>query len=113
MLEVFMMLRDSFVMWLTERESGSLMRAGGIRGEHLEVVHGRWLRSLKELRPHLVSLVDCFLVRDGLLMSTLGHSEGGIYERIMDHVVQKNPTAGKDSYAGFEKYIRPMLKPKI
>ena len=76
-------------------------------------MHSRWLKSLSELRPHLVTLVDSFIIRDGLLSSTIGHSEGGIYERIMDHVKNKNPTAGTVSYSGFEKYIRPMLKPKL
>ena len=33
--EIFTILRDSFVAWLTERESGSLMRAGGIKSQHL------------------------------------------------------------------------------
>ena len=60
-----------------------------------------------------MNIVDSFLIRDGLLMSTIGHSKGGIYKRIMHHVTQKNPTAGKDSYDGFEKHIRPMLKPKL
>ncbi len=100
--KIFVLLRDTFITWLVERESGSLLQAGGIVTEQLERIHHRWLDTLKQLRPNLITIVDAFMIRDGMLVSTLGHSKGGIYERIMHHVKENNPTAGKDSYEGFE-----------
>ena len=42
-----------------------------------------WLNTFKIIREHAVNLVDGFGIRDGMLQSTLGHSEGGVYERIL------------------------------
>ncbi len=72
-----------------------------------------WHSTMVQLRPHAVNLVDGFGIRDGLLQSTLGHSEGGVYERIMDHVKNKNPTASMKKYPGFDTYLKPLLKPKL
>ena len=110
---VFELLEDQFVTWLMKRESGSLLRSGGVSAEQMEEVDHRWLETTKALRRNLVTLVDAFMTRDGLLMSTIGHSEGGVYQRIMEHVKGKNPTAGVQSYEGFEADIRPLLRAKL
>lgn len=72
-----------------------------------------WLNTFKIIREHAVNLVDGFGIRDGMLQSTLGHSEGGVYERILAHVQHSNPTAGMKEYPGFAKYVRPLLRAKL
>ena len=99
--------------WLINRECGSLLCAGFFNPDHISAYHQIWLDSLEKIRPHAVNIVDSFGIRDGLLQSTIGHSEGGIYERIMDHVLHNNPTASMERYPGFDKYIWPILKPKL
>lgn len=71
--DVFGYLRDQFTSWLAKRETGSLLASGALSAENMEQIHNAWVKSLSDIRPHAVAIVDSFGIRPGLLQSNLGH----------------------------------------
>ena len=79
----------------------------------MEQVHLAWVKSLSDIRPHAVTIVDSFSIRPGMLQSNIGHEDGGIYEKMMHHVKYDTPTSHLKKYPGFDKYLKPLLAPKL
>jgi acyl-CoA oxidase len=63
---------------------------------------------LQEIRPDCVSLVDAFDYTDSVLRSTIGRSDGNVYEALFD-AAQKSTLNLTDPFDGYEKYLKPHL----
>lgn len=71
------------------------------------------LRSLySQVRPNAIALVDAYNYTDHYLGSVLGRSDGNVYPKLYEEA-WKDPLNDSVVPAGFEEYIRPMLKQQL
>ena len=72
-----------------------------------------WLEELLALiRPNAVSIVDSFDIRDEVLGSTLGASDGRVYERLFEEA-SKSPLNSEPVNKSFKLYLKPFLKASL
>jgi len=63
---------------------------------------------LNVLRPDAVALVDAFDFPDNVLNSTIGRSDGNVYEALYNAAI-KSPLNQADPFVGYDEYLRPHL----
>ncbi|CAB3239679.1 unnamed protein product [Arctia plantaginis] len=67
---------------------------------------------LGKIRPNAVGLVDAFDFRDEILNSTLGASDGRVYERLIEEVL-KSPLNAEPVNQSFHKFLKPLMQGKL
>jgi acyl-CoA oxidase len=74
----------------------------------LRLIRGAISRLLDELRPECVALVDAFDIPDRVLNSTIGRSDGNVYEALYE-AAKKSSLNLRDPFDGYEEVLRPKL----
>ncbi|KAJ8736601.1 hypothetical protein PYW08_007257 [Mythimna loreyi] len=99
------------VYWTLER-LGDLLQYTSI--SNADVIHLRsWYEELlRKIRPNTIGLVDAFDIIDELLQSTLGASDGRVYERLMEEAL-KSPLNAEPVNQSFHKYLKPFMQGKL
>jgi len=65
------------------------------------------VEAMERLRSNAIALVDAFDIPDRILNSTIGRSDGNVYEALYEHA-KRNPLNAKIPFEGYE-YLRPHL----
>lgn len=65
-----------------------------------------------QVRPNAIALVDAYNYTDHYLGSVLGRYDGNVYPKLYEEA-WKDPLNDSVVPAGFEEYIRPMLKQQL
>jgi len=68
-----------------------LLMTGLLAPEQLKECNAAFLKCLGEIRPHAVKLVDAWAIPDFLLDSSLGRSDGKVYEDLWERAHRQNP----------------------
>ena len=76
----------------------------------VEMILSSILSLFNDLRPHMLKLAEAFSFPDFVLNSTLGHSDGRAYERLLEW--SKQSILNDDEWKSdvFQKYIKPVLE---
>lgn len=91
---------------------GDFLRSGALTPADLSALEVEQAALLSALRPDAVSLVDSFDIHDRILDSTLGCSDGNVYERMFEEA-KKSPLNQKDVPDAYYKYLRPLMKANL
>ncbi|RKP17961.1 acyl-CoA oxidase [Rozella allomycis CSF55] len=75
-------VKDLYVLYTIEKESGDFLCDGFMTCAQLELVRNKVRFLLKELQSDVIGLVDAFDFPDYLLHSALGKYDGNVYETI-------------------------------
>eukprot|EP01089_Gocevia_fonbrunei_P017051 TRINITY_DN5438_c0_g1_i4.p1 TRINITY_DN5438_c0_g1~~TRINITY_DN5438_c0_g1_i4.p1 ORF type:complete len:416 (-),score=97.17 TRINITY_DN5438_c0_g1_i4:40-1287(-) len=67
---------------------------------------------LEDLRKNVVGLVDAFDIPDRVLNSTIGRSDGNIYEALFESA-RKSGLNKKEVFDGYNEYLKPHLDPEF
>ncbi|KAK0541646.1 hypothetical protein OC845_006958, partial [Tilletia horrida] len=76
-------------------EGADFLACGFIDREQFALLRGTVQKTLAELRPNAVALVDSFAIPDYLLNSALGRSDGKVYESLFDFALREPLNAVK------------------
>jgi hypothetical protein len=73
---------------------------------------------LAELRPDGVAIVDAFDIPDRVLNSTLGRSDGNVYESLYMHALTSELNTGigegnTEPFDGLAEHLKPHLDPEF
>jgi len=63
---------------------------------------------MSELRPDVIALTDSFDLTDSILNSSIGSSDGNVYEKLFKEAT-KSVLNRVDPFEGYEKQLRPHL----
>jgi len=63
---------------------------------------------MESIRPNVIALVDAFDFADNTLGSTIGRSDGNVYEALYETAL-KAPLNQKDPFDGYKEYLQPHL----
>jgi len=74
----------------------------------IKIIRNAIISLLNLLRPDAISLVDAFDIPDRVLSSTLGRSDGNVYEALFE-AVKSSPLNQSDPFVGYEQVLRPHL----
>ncbi|XP_041975186.1 probable peroxisomal acyl-coenzyme A oxidase 1 [Aricia agestis] len=109
---VMRQLADLYAVYWTLENLGDLLQVTCMNGADVQHLRSWYEDLLEQLRPNAVGLVDAFDIDDRILGSTLGASDGRVYERLMEEA-QKSPLNQEPVNYTFEKYLKPFLKGKL
>jgi acyl-CoA oxidase len=73
-----------FALHTISQEGAEFMASGYISARQYELIKQEVMSLLREIRPNAVALVDSFKFPDYLLNSSLGRSDGKVYEDMTD-----------------------------
>ncbi|KAE8209599.1 hypothetical protein CF327_g6434 [Tilletia walkeri] len=76
-------------------EGADFLASGFINPEQFALLRSTVQKSMAELRPNAVALVDSFALPDYLLNSVLGRSDGKVYESLFDFALREPLNAVK------------------
>jgi len=65
-------------------------------------------KVMDKLRPNAIALVDAFEFADNSLGSTIGRSDGNVYEALYS-VALRSPLNQTDPFDGYKEYLQPYL----
>ncbi|XP_075992747.1 acyl-coenzyme A oxidase 1-like [Anticarsia gemmatalis] len=99
------------VYWALEK-LGDLLEHTSISKSDVEYLWSWFERSLSNIRPNAVGLVDSFDIDDVFLQSTLGAYDGRVYERLMAEAL-KSPLNAEPVNQSFHKYLKPFMQAKL
>ncbi|KAI9146271.1 acyl-CoA dehydrogenase/oxidase [Paraphysoderma sedebokerense] len=110
---VMKLVNDVFAMHSIEKCMGDFTEDG-----YLNYDQATWLRealkqSLGDMLKDAVALVDAWDFSDYELDSTLGRSDGKVYEALFERALADPVNQGQNGKAialGYEQYIKPLLK---
>jgi len=95
MSNLYRLLSTSWIL----QNSAEFLRYGNLTFEHLDQLRQDRDQLLTLIRPNAVGLVDAFDIRDDVLQSTLGCSDGWVYHRLFQAArwsgenMKRTPTA--------------------
>ncbi|CAO2656682.1 Nn.00g054850.m01.CDS01 [Neocucurbitaria sp. VM-36] len=72
-------------------ESSSFLASGACTMSQTQLVNARVMELISEIRPHAVRLVDAWKLPDWQLDSSLGRSDGKVYEDLFYRASELNP----------------------
>ena len=72
------------------------------------LVKGAVVKLLDDLRPNALALVDAFDFPDRVLCSTIGRSDGMVYEALFEQA-KKSTLNKREVFDGYEEVLRPRL----
>ncbi|KAK0541787.1 hypothetical protein OC845_006895 [Tilletia horrida] len=76
-------------------EGADFLACGFIDREQFALLRATVQKTLAELRPNAVALVDSFAIPDYVLNSALGRSDGKVYESLFDFALREPLNAVK------------------
>ena len=88
------------------------MLGGFVDGNAFEDVRQWMYQQTEIIRPQILNLAEAFDFTDSNLNSTIGHSDGRVYERLYDAALS-SPLNRKDKYKGFDEYLGPYTRAKL
>jgi len=94
-------------------DSSALYECGYFEKDHLTYVKENLEVKLKEIRPQILPLIECWSHPDNVLNSALGRYDGNVYETLFDWSKNKNPLNKQDKLPGFNEHIKPLLSSKL
>ncbi|OBT71134.1 hypothetical protein VF21_09555 [Pseudogymnoascus sp. 05NY08] len=80
-----------FALTNIEDDGLAFMRSGAMTQQQLNAIPRRVLGLMRYIRPHAVRLVDSWAIPDYLLDSSLGRSDGNVYEDMFNRAHRLNP----------------------
>lgn len=81
-----------YALHTLEREAAEFYASGAITTLQVSLVQSKAvLKLLDEIRPHAVNLVDAWKFPDWQLDSSLGRSDGKVYEDLFHRASEENP----------------------
>ncbi|CAB3239676.1 unnamed protein product [Arctia plantaginis] len=99
------------IYWALEK-LGDLLLFTSISERDVQQLQSTYEGLLGKIRPNAVGLVDAFDFRDEILNSTLGVSDGRVYERLMEEAL-KSPLNAEPVNQSFHKYLKPFMQGKL
>ncbi|KAL0088744.1 acyl-CoA dehydrogenase/oxidase C-terminal [Phycomyces blakesleeanus] len=97
-----------FCLSTMEQEVADFLTSGYLSPSQSLLVRQQTIKTLKDIRPEAVALVDAFALPDYLLNSALGENEGRVYER-MAEMTEKEPLNRSEVIDGYEEFILPLV----
>jgi len=82
--------------------------AGILSLTHIQMIQSAVEELLTRLRPNALALVDAFDIPDRVLNSTLGRSDGKVYEALYQ-AAKKSPLNSVEPFDGYQEFLRPLL----
>lgn len=90
--EVLRKLFRLYALYTVEREAADFYASGTVTVRQITLTRTKSVLSLlDDIRPHAVSLVDAWKIPDWVLDSSLGRSDGKVYEDLFRRASQENP----------------------
>ncbi|QKX63260.1 uncharacterized protein TRUGW13939_10429 [Talaromyces rugulosus] len=81
-----------YALYTLEREAADFYASGAVTVRQITLTRTKAvLALLDDIRPHAVSLVDAWKIPDWVLDSSLGRSDGKVYEDLFHRASQQNP----------------------
>ncbi|CRG87873.1 acyl-CoA oxidase [Talaromyces islandicus] len=81
-----------YALYTLEREAADFYASGAVTVRQITLTRTKAvLALLDDIRPHAVSLVDAWQIPDWVLDSSLGRSDGKVYEDLFRRASQENP----------------------
>lgn len=77
-----------FACHTMETEGAEFLASGYVDGKQFALLSNKVQELLAEIRPQAIALVDGFALPDFLLASSLGRSDGQVYEALFDFAVR-------------------------
>ncbi|KAH8304624.1 hypothetical protein KR018_003721, partial [Drosophila ironensis] len=105
-------LVELFILDTFLRQGGAVLRWNAISGTQLRLVERRFEQLLAQLRPNALAIVDGFDFHDRVLGSSLGCSDGRVYERLMEEA-RRNPLNAEPVNSSFQSHLLPMMRGKL
>ncbi|EPQ32450.1 uncharacterized protein PFL1_00646 [Pseudozyma flocculosa PF-1] len=84
-----------FACHTMEQEGADFLASGYIDGAQFHLLGSKVQEIMAELRPNAIALVDSFAVPDYLLNSSLGRSDGNVYEALFDFAIREPLNSAK------------------
>jgi len=110
---VMKLVCDVYILTRVERNIGDYTEDGYLNYQQATWCREAVKKALSDMIPEAVGLVDAWEFSDFELNSTLGRSDGKVYEAIFEATLSDPVNQGKNGKAislGYEEYIRPILK---
>eukprot|EP01096_Ripella_sp_DP13-Kostka_P008124 TRINITY_DN301_c0_g2_i3.p1 TRINITY_DN301_c0_g2~~TRINITY_DN301_c0_g2_i3.p1 ORF type:complete len:1349 (-),score=671.96 TRINITY_DN301_c0_g2_i3:116-4162(-) len=82
--------------------------AGIIEASQLRLAWDAIKVLMEEIRPDAIALTDAFDIPDRVLCSTIGSSDGNVYEALYE-AAKRSPLNQVPVFEGYEEYLRPHL----
>ncbi|KAI0226240.1 hypothetical protein L0F63_003960 [Massospora cicadina] len=110
-LTVYRWLALTYALSCVDKASGDFLETSSITPAQISMLRQALLQAYRQLRPELALLADSFHLSDAYLASALGSSDGRVYERLVDSVMQNpfNHVVEGEAVLGYNKYIRPLV----
>ncbi|KAH8701557.1 acyl-CoA dehydrogenase/oxidase [Talaromyces proteolyticus] len=90
--EVLRKLFRLYALHTLEREAADFYSSGAVTVRQITLTRTKAVLSLlDDIRPHAVRLVDAWQIPDWVLDSSLGRSDGAVYEDLFRRASQENP----------------------
>jgi acyl-CoA oxidase len=81
-----------YALHTLEREAAEFFSSGAVTVRQITLTRSTAvMKLLDEIRPHAISLVDAWAIPDWQLDSSLGRSDGKVYEDLFRRASQENP----------------------
>lgn len=81
-----------YALHTLEREAAEFFSSGAVTVRQITLTRTKAVMNLlDEIRPHAISLVDAWAIPDWQLDSSLGRSDGKVYEDLFRRASQENP----------------------
>jgi acyl-CoA oxidase len=84
-------LFELYALHTLSTESSSFITSGACTIEQTQLVKKRVMQLMEEIRPHAIRLVDAWKLPDWQLNSSLGRSDGKVYEDLFHRANDLNP----------------------
>lgn len=89
----------------------SLHVCGYFNHEQSQHLREYYKRTLTELWPHVLNIIESYFHTDNVLNSAIGNSYGDIYEQQLEWA--KNSKLNKKGVPSFDKYMKPFYTSKL
>lgn len=83
-----------------------------INSDGIEKLQEQLEKALKKLKNNAIGIVDGFDIPDSVLGSTLGASDGNVYERLLA-AAKESPLNQEDVNKSFHTHLKPFMKSNL
>ncbi|KAJ3370925.1 acyl-coenzyme A oxidase [Allomyces arbusculus] len=110
---VLKLVSDVFALNTIEKSIGDFVEDGYLVHAHVKHLRAALKTALQDMMKDAVGLVDAWAFSDYELDSTIGRSDGKVYEALLETALADPVNKGMNGKAvslGYEQYIRPLVK---
>ncbi|KAJ9078371.1 hypothetical protein DSO57_1007088 [Entomophthora muscae] len=110
-MKLYRLLALIYGLSCVDQESGDFLESKCLSPNQIGLLRSSLQQSFLQLRPEVALLVDSFHLSDSFLASALGSSDGRVYERLVQSVMENplNAPPEGEVVLGYNEYIRPLV----